>query len=78
MKQLTCGERAVRCLLGEPTDRVPYGVGIGWGPWGVTCLQRLSLPYQASVARYAASVEYLPSTFSSILQTAATSYGSMS
>ncbi len=30
------GERVVRCLLGEPTDRVPYGVGIGWAPWGET------------------------------------------
>ena len=34
--ELTCGERAVRCLLGEPTDRAPYGVGIGWFPWGQT------------------------------------------
>lgn len=33
---LTCGERAVRCLLGEPIDHVPFGVGIGWGPWGDT------------------------------------------
>ena len=33
MAELTCGERVVRCLLGEPVDRVPYGVGIGWGPW---------------------------------------------
>ncbi len=34
--QLTCGERVVRCLLGEPVDHVPYGVGIGWAPWGET------------------------------------------
>jgi uroporphyrinogen decarboxylase len=39
MGELTCGERVVRCLLGEPIDRVPYGVGIGWGPWLET-LQR--------------------------------------
>lgn len=32
--QLTGGERVVRCLLGEPIDRVPYGVGLGWLPWG--------------------------------------------
>ncbi len=34
MAQLTCGERIVRCLIGEPVDRVPFGVGIGWWPWG--------------------------------------------
>ncbi|MBN1942433.1 MAG: hypothetical protein JW849_03975 [Phycisphaerae bacterium] len=34
--ELTCGERLVRCLRGEPIDRVPYGVGIGWEPWGAT------------------------------------------
>lgn len=28
------GERLIRCLLGEPVDRVPFGVGIGWHPWG--------------------------------------------
>lgn len=33
---LTCGERVVRCFLGEPIDRVPFGVGIGWWPWGET------------------------------------------
>lgn len=33
---LPCGERAVRCLLGEAVDRTPYGVGIGWAPWGET------------------------------------------
>lgn len=36
MQNLTCGERAIRCLLGQPIDRVPYGVGIGWLPWGET------------------------------------------
>ncbi|NLH99192.1 MAG: hypothetical protein GX446_06835 [Chthonomonadales bacterium] len=30
------GERVVRCLLGQPVDHVPYGVGIGWAPWGET------------------------------------------
>jgi uroporphyrinogen decarboxylase len=30
------GERVVRCLLGQPTDHVPYGIGIGWAPWGET------------------------------------------
>jgi len=34
MPDFTCGERVVRCLLGQPVDRVPYGVGIGWWPWG--------------------------------------------
>lgn len=34
MAQLTCGERIIRCFLGEPIDRAPYGVGIGWIPWG--------------------------------------------
>lgn len=34
LTELTYGERVVRCLLGEPIDRVPYGVGIGWIPWG--------------------------------------------
>jgi len=33
---LTCGERVVRCLLGQQIDRVPFGVGIGWHPWGET------------------------------------------
>jgi hypothetical protein len=36
---LTCGERFIRCLTGEPIDRVPFGVGLGWHPWGQT-LQR--------------------------------------
>jgi len=30
------GERLVLCLLGEPLDRAPFGVGIGWAPWGET------------------------------------------
>jgi len=34
--ELPCGERLVRCLIGEPIDRVPFGVGIGWYPWGET------------------------------------------
>ncbi len=36
MTTLTCGERVVRCLTGEPVDRVPFGVGIGWFPWWQT------------------------------------------
>jgi uroporphyrinogen-III decarboxylase len=32
----TSGERLVRCLAGEDVDRVPFGVGIGWGLWGET------------------------------------------
>lgn len=31
---LPCGERAVRCLLGEEIDRLPFGVGLGWLSWG--------------------------------------------
>lgn len=31
---MTCGERVIRCLLGQPVDHVPFGVGIGWWPWG--------------------------------------------
>jgi len=34
MTPLTCGERVVRCLIGETVDRIPYGVGFGWQPWG--------------------------------------------
>lgn len=34
--QLRSGERVVRCLLGEPVDRVPFGVGLGWWPWRET------------------------------------------
>ncbi len=34
--ELTCGERLVRCLTGDPIDRVPYGVGLGWYPWPET------------------------------------------
>lgn len=33
---LTPGERVVRCLIGEPVDHVPFGIGIGWAPWGET------------------------------------------
>jgi uroporphyrinogen-III decarboxylase len=33
-RALPAGERLLRCLLGEPVDRVPFGVGIGWVPWG--------------------------------------------
>ena len=33
---LPCGERLVRCLTGEPVDRVPFGVNLGWWPWGET------------------------------------------
>lgn len=36
MDALTSGERLVRCLLGAPIDRVPFGVGIGWATWGET------------------------------------------
>ncbi|MCL4505941.1 MAG: hypothetical protein M1140_07965 [Chloroflexi bacterium] len=36
MAELPCGERVVRCLTGQPVDRVPYGVGLGWDPWGET------------------------------------------
>jgi len=32
--ELTYGERFVRCLLGQPIDHVPFGVGLGWIPWG--------------------------------------------
>ena len=31
---LTPGERVVRCLTGGEIDRVPFGVGLGWNPWG--------------------------------------------
>lgn len=31
---LTPGERVVRCLTGGAIDRVPFGVGLGWHPWG--------------------------------------------
>ncbi|HSV75264.1 MAG TPA: uroporphyrinogen decarboxylase family protein [Chthonomonadales bacterium] len=36
VEPLPCGERLVRCLTGAPVDRVPFGVGIGWRPWGDT------------------------------------------
>jgi hypothetical protein len=31
---MKCGERIVRCLTGGDIDRVPFGVGLGWHPWG--------------------------------------------
>ena len=31
---MKCGERIVRCLTGGDIDRVPFGVGLGWCPWG--------------------------------------------
>ncbi|MHC4712236.1 MAG: uroporphyrinogen decarboxylase family protein [Planctomycetota bacterium] len=36
MKTLADGERFIRCVIGEKTDRVPYGVGLGWVPWPAT------------------------------------------
>jgi uroporphyrinogen decarboxylase len=36
MSKLSDGERLVRCLSGQPVDRMPFGVGIGWSPWGET------------------------------------------
>jgi hypothetical protein len=36
MTTLSCGERAVRCLTGEPVDRVPFGFGFCWWPWSET------------------------------------------
>jgi uroporphyrinogen decarboxylase len=36
MNYLSDGERLVRCLAGQPVDRMPFGVGIGWCPWGET------------------------------------------
>jgi uroporphyrinogen decarboxylase len=33
---LTPGERVVRCLSGGDIDYVPYGIGLGWSPWGET------------------------------------------
>ena len=34
MIPLPCGKRVVRCLTGGTIDRVPFGVGLGWRPWG--------------------------------------------
>ena len=31
---MKCGERIVRCLTGGNIDRIPFGVGLGWRPWG--------------------------------------------
>lgn len=36
MSELTCGERVVRCFIGEEVDHVPFGVGVGWVPWAET------------------------------------------
>ena len=36
MSTLSCGERLVRCLTGGDIDRVPFGVNLGWWPWGDT------------------------------------------
>lgn len=36
MSKLGCGERIVRCYLGEDIDHVPFGPSIGWHPWGET------------------------------------------
>ena len=36
---LSAGERLLRCLTGDRVDRIPFGVGLGWLPWGST-LQR--------------------------------------
>ncbi len=36
MTALPCGERLVRCLTGGDTDRIPFGVNLGWQPWGET------------------------------------------
>jgi uroporphyrinogen decarboxylase len=35
-KELKCGERFVRCLTGGDIDKVPFGAGLGWNPWGET------------------------------------------
>jgi uroporphyrinogen decarboxylase len=36
MTELLCGERLVRCLSGGDVERVPFGVNLGWHPWGET------------------------------------------
>ncbi len=33
---LTPGERVVCCLAGGTLDRIPFGIGLGWRPWGET------------------------------------------
>ncbi|MHC4886885.1 MAG: uroporphyrinogen decarboxylase family protein [Planctomycetota bacterium] len=33
---ITQGQRLVRTLTGQSVDRAPFGVGIGWAPWGET------------------------------------------
>lgn len=36
MNAMEPGERLIRCLLGQSVDRIPFGIGLGWGPWGET------------------------------------------
>ncbi|MBI2843554.1 MAG: hypothetical protein HYX78_09150 [Armatimonadetes bacterium] len=36
---LSCGERVVRCLLGESIDRIPFGISVGWRPWDETMVR---------------------------------------
>jgi len=36
IKPLSCGERIVRCLTGQPEDDIPFGVGLGLCLWGET------------------------------------------
>lgn len=37
---MTPGERFIRCLTGQPVDRIPFGVGLGWVPWGGETMKR--------------------------------------
>ena len=37
--KMPCGERMVRALTGGDIDRVPFGVGLGWHPWGETSVR---------------------------------------
>ncbi len=36
VNELRYGERVVRCLTGGDVDRIPFGVSLGWQPWGET------------------------------------------
>jgi len=36
MHNMTSAERITACVNGEPVDRVPYGIGLGWWPWTTT------------------------------------------
>ena len=36
MAELACGERIVRCFLGEEIDRVPFNGRLCWAPWEET------------------------------------------